>query len=47
MSAWRIAGILHALEGWTMHECGDAMMDLEKAWSAAIRHGFVPLANKT
>ncbi|KAL6633964.1 hypothetical protein ACP70R_026635 [Stipagrostis hirtigluma subsp. patula] len=43
MSAWRIAGILHALEGWAMHECGDAMMDPEKAWSAAIRHGFVPL----
>ena len=43
MSAWRIAGILHALEGWTMHECGDAMMDAEKAWSAAISHGFVPL----
>jgi hypothetical protein len=43
MSAWRIAGILHALEGWTKHECGDAMMDAEKAWSAAIRHGFVPL----
>ncbi|GJM85547.1 hypothetical protein PR202_ga02008 [Eleusine coracana subsp. coracana] len=39
MSAWRIAGILHALEGWTMHECGDAMMDAEKAWkySACIR----------
>nr|CAB3447260.1 unnamed protein product [Digitaria exilis] len=43
MSAWRIAGILHALEGWAMHECGDAMIDPEKAWSAAIRHGFVPL----
>ncbi|CAL4886650.1 unnamed protein product [Urochloa decumbens] len=43
MSAWRIAGILHALEGWNMHECGDALIDAEKAWSAAIRHGFVPL----
>ncbi|KAL6652403.1 hypothetical protein ACP70R_011328 [Stipagrostis hirtigluma subsp. patula] len=43
MSAWRIAGILHALEGWDMHECGDDMMDIEKTWSAAIKHGFVPL----
>nr|CAB3487614.1 unnamed protein product [Digitaria exilis] len=43
MSAWRIAGILHGLEGWDMHECGDDMMDIEKTWSAAIKHGFVPL----
>ncbi|KAL5207664.1 hypothetical protein ABZP36_032099 [Zizania latifolia] len=43
MSAWHIAGILHALEGWNMHECGDDMMDAEKSWSAAIRHGFLPL----
>lgn len=43
MSAWRIGGILHALEGWTVHECGDAMVHADKAWSAAIRHGFVPL----
>uniref|UniRef100_A0A0E0PBH8 Very-long-chain aldehyde decarbonylase CER1-like C-terminal domain-containing protein n=1 Tax=Oryza rufipogon TaxID=4529 RepID=A0A0E0PBH8_ORYRU len=34
MSAWRIAGILHALEGWEMHECGDDMMTIEKTWSA-------------
>uniref|UniRef100_A0A0D9ZN31 aldehyde oxygenase (deformylating) n=1 Tax=Oryza glumipatula TaxID=40148 RepID=A0A0D9ZN31_9ORYZ len=40
MSAWRIAGILHALEGWEMHECGDDMMNIEKTWSAAIKHGF-------
>ncbi|CAM0945201.1 unnamed protein product [Alopecurus aequalis] len=43
MSAWHIAGILHVLEGWSTHECGDDMMDIEKAWSAAIRHGFVSL----
>ncbi|XP_052151621.1 very-long-chain aldehyde decarbonylase GL1-7 isoform X2 [Oryza glaberrima] len=43
MSAWRIAGILHALEGWEMHECGDDMMNIEKTWSAAIKHGFKPL----
>uniref|UniRef100_A0A0D9W734 aldehyde oxygenase (deformylating) n=1 Tax=Leersia perrieri TaxID=77586 RepID=A0A0D9W734_9ORYZ len=44
MSAWRIAGILHALEGWEMHECGDDTMDIEKTWAAAIEHGFTPLA---
>ncbi|KAG8071476.1 hypothetical protein GUJ93_ZPchr0006g44236 [Zizania palustris] len=43
MSAWHIAGILHALEGWSMHECGDDVMDVEKSWSAAVRHGFLPL----
>ncbi|EES12488.1 protein ECERIFERUM 1 [Sorghum bicolor] len=43
MSAWRIAGILHALEGWDMHESGDDMMDIDKTWSAAIKHGFAPL----
>ncbi|CAM0903825.1 unnamed protein product [Alopecurus aequalis] len=43
MSAWRIAGMIHALEGWNMHECGDDMMDIEKVWSAAIKHGFIPL----
>jgi hypothetical protein len=26
-----------------VHECGDDMMDIEKVWSAAINHGFVPL----
>lgn len=45
MSAWRIAGIVHALEGWDTHECGDMMLDMEKVWAAAIHHGFVPLAN--
>ncbi|KAF7002762.1 hypothetical protein CFC21_018203 [Triticum aestivum] len=44
MSAWRIAAIIHAQEGWNMHECGDDMMDIEKVWSAAIRHGFIPLS---
>lgn len=44
MSAWRVAGIIHAQEGWNMHECGDDMMDIEKVWSAAIRHGFIPLS---
>ncbi|XP_078173699.1 very-long-chain aldehyde decarbonylase GL1-5-like [Carex rostrata] len=43
MSAWRVAGIVHALEGWSMHECGDAILDMEMILSAATRHGFVPL----
>lgn len=44
MSAWRVAGIVHALEGWSEDECGDTVLDLEKVWSAAIMHGFRPVA---
>jgi aldehyde decarbonylase len=44
MSAWRIAGIVHALEGWNEHECGETVLDMEKVWSAAIMHGFHPVA---
>ncbi|KAH7691050.1 aldehyde decarbonylase protein [Dioscorea alata] len=43
MSAWRVAGIIHALEGWNEHECGDTMLDINKVWDAAILHGFLPL----
>lgn len=43
MSAWRIAGIVHALEGWSAHECGESMLDIEKVWSATLHHGFLPL----
>ncbi|XP_031399215.1 very-long-chain aldehyde decarbonylase CER1-like isoform X1 [Punica granatum] len=43
MSAWRIAGIVHALEGWEGHECGGTIFDVEKAWEAALQHGFRPL----
>ena len=43
MSVWRIAGILHALEGWNVHECGDTMFDIEEIWQASLRHGFRPL----
>ncbi|KAG6420275.1 hypothetical protein SASPL_116798 [Salvia splendens] len=42
MSAARVAGILHALEGWDVHECGNSMFDVDKIWEAAIRHGFRP-----
>ncbi|OVA16052.1 Fatty acid hydroxylase [Macleaya cordata] len=50
MSAWRVAGIVHALEEWENHECGDSIMSLEgveKVWVASLRHGFCPLAIPT
>ncbi|GAU17895.1 hypothetical protein TSUD_330210 [Trifolium subterraneum] len=43
MSAWRIAGIIHALERWNVHECGYTMLNLEKVWEASIQHGFQPI----
>lgn len=43
MSAWRIAGIIHALEGWEEHECGKTMLDIEKVWPSALKHGFTPV----
>uniref|UniRef100_A0ACD5Z9C8 Uncharacterized protein n=1 Tax=Avena sativa TaxID=4498 RepID=A0ACD5Z9C8_AVESA len=44
MSAWRVAGIVHGLEGWNQHECGDTVLDMDKIWSAATLHGFRPFA---
>ncbi|XP_061370528.1 very-long-chain aldehyde decarbonylase CER1-like [Gastrolobium bilobum] len=43
MSAWRIAGIVHALEDWNVNECGDIMFSIEKVWQASLHHGFRPL----
>ncbi|XP_019243835.1 PREDICTED: protein ECERIFERUM 1-like [Nicotiana attenuata] len=43
MSASRIAGILHALEGWNENECGDMMFDIERVWKASLDHAFRPL----
>ncbi|XP_028795624.1 very-long-chain aldehyde decarbonylase CER1-like [Neltuma alba] len=43
MSAWRIAGIVHALEGWNVHECGSTTFSITQVWDACIRHGFKPL----
>ncbi|KAK6918124.1 putative domain Wax2, C-terminal, partial [Dillenia turbinata] len=43
MSAWRVAGIVHALEGWNVHECGESMFDVERVWQASLQHGFRPL----
>ncbi|XP_062098062.1 very-long-chain aldehyde decarbonylase CER1-like [Humulus lupulus] len=43
MSAWRIAGIVHGLEGWSEHECGFHIANIHKVWEATLRHGFQPL----
>ncbi|KAF6174992.1 hypothetical protein GIB67_026480 [Kingdonia uniflora] len=43
MSAWRAAGIVHALEEWNSHECGEIMLDTENIWIASLRHGFQPV----
>lgn len=43
MSAWRIGGIVHALEGWNEHECGYTISNIRNVWEAALRHGFRPL----
>ncbi|XP_022855183.1 protein ECERIFERUM 1-like [Olea europaea var. sylvestris] len=47
MSAWRVAGIVHALEGWNVNECGDTMFDIDKIWQASLKHGFRPLMFST
>ncbi|XP_058101486.1 very-long-chain aldehyde decarbonylase GL1-4-like isoform X2 [Magnolia sinica] len=46
MSACHVAGIVHALEGWDTHECGHEILDVEKVWDAALRHGFLPLVHE-
>ncbi|KAJ1399411.1 putative domain Wax2, C-terminal [Sesbania bispinosa] len=43
MSAWRIAGVVHSLEGWNEHECGYTMHNIDKVWHSALQHGFQPL----
>ncbi|TYH19682.1 hypothetical protein ES288_A05G371200v1 [Gossypium darwinii] len=43
MSVWRIAGLVHALEGWEEHECGYTTSNIEKVWEATVKHGFQPL----
>ncbi|KAG8391434.1 hypothetical protein BUALT_Bualt01G0187400 [Buddleja alternifolia] len=45
MSAWRIAGVLHAMEGWNVHEVGNMMFDIEKIWKASLDHGFRPVTS--
>ena len=43
MSASRVAGIVHALEGWKVDECGTKMFNIDKIWEASLKHGFSPL----
>lgn len=44
MSAWRVGGIVHALEGWEEHECGfESIINPPRVWDAALRNGFQPL----
>ncbi|KAH7835091.1 hypothetical protein Vadar_022798 [Vaccinium darrowii] len=43
MSASRIAGIVHTLEGWNVNKCGQKMFDVEQVWEASLKHGFRPL----
>ncbi|KAL3516754.1 hypothetical protein ACH5RR_023656 [Cinchona calisaya] len=43
LSAGRVAGIVHAIEGWNVHECGENMFHVDKVWQAALKHGFRPL----
>ncbi|EPS71900.1 hypothetical protein M569_02856, partial [Genlisea aurea] len=43
MSAWRIAGIVHAMEQWNVNEFGKIVFDISKTWEATLRHGFIPL----
>ncbi|KAK6121604.1 hypothetical protein DH2020_044663 [Rehmannia glutinosa] len=42
MSAWRIAGILHAMEEWNVNECGNMMFNIEKSGKAALSMVFAP-----
>ncbi|XP_078427821.1 very-long-chain aldehyde decarbonylase GL1-4-like [Wolffia australiana] len=43
MSACRVAGIVRGLEGGEERETGDAAFDVERAWQAALTHGFLPV----
>ncbi|EOX97025.1 CER1 protein [Theobroma cacao] len=47
MSAWRVAGIIHGLEGWDVHECGHTIFGIGKVWEATLQHGFRPLSIPT
>jgi len=44
MSAWRVGGIVHALEEWNHHECDDVIdsTSVTRVWDAATKHGFLP-----
>ncbi|ESQ36861.1 hypothetical protein EUTSA_v10007056mg [Eutrema salsugineum] len=49
MSAWKVGGIVHALEGLEEHDCGNTrnFFRLHAIWEAALRHDFTPLPSPT
>ncbi|OMO68236.1 Fatty acid hydroxylase [Corchorus capsularis] len=47
MSAWRVAGIIHGVEGWNVNECGESMFSMDKVWKATLHHGFRPFSLPT
>ena len=51
MSAWRIAGMVHALEGWEENACGfnaaNMIPNYDRVWQATLRYGFEPLKLST
>ncbi|KAL6323217.1 hypothetical protein AAG906_029224 [Vitis piasezkii] len=47
MSASRVAGVIHALEGWNVYKCGNTMFNIEKIWETSLHHGFRPLTIPT
>ncbi|XP_031282071.1 very-long-chain aldehyde decarbonylase CER1-like [Pistacia vera] len=40
MSAWRIGGIVHGLEGWKEHECGNSISNIQKFGKQLFNMGF-------
>ena len=44
MSASRVAGIIHASEGWDVNECGGTIFSIDKVWEASLENGFRPLS---
>ncbi|KAH9315167.1 hypothetical protein KI387_023794, partial [Taxus chinensis] len=45
MSAWRVGGMVHALQRWDEHECGVQSIktvDVNRVWEAALKLGFLP-----
>ncbi|OMO92292.1 hypothetical protein COLO4_17706 [Corchorus olitorius] len=44
ISAWRVAGIIHGLEGWNVDECDESIFSMDDVWEATLRHGFRPFS---
>ncbi|KAG4191673.1 hypothetical protein ERO13_A07G109900v2, partial [Gossypium hirsutum] len=47
MSASRVAGIIHASEGFDVNECGGTIFSVDKVWEASLENGFRPLPIST